>query len=97
MALFCLYCIDRPNSLEVRLGARADHLAYVGAFAERILVAGPLLDDEGGMRGSMILMDFEDRAAAEAFCAADPYVKAGLFERVEIRPMRASIGTAARP
>ena len=51
--------------------------------------AGPTLDDGGaGMTGSLIIMEFEDGAAAEAFSRDDPYARAGLFESVVVRPWR---------
>lgn len=90
--LFALMCLDKPNALEVRMGAREAHLAYVRERIEQVKLAGPLLDDEGGMAGSLLILDVADRAAAEAFNAADPYTLAGLWGSVEIRAFKASIG-----
>ncbi|HEY3951690.1 YciI family protein [Phenylobacterium sp.] len=95
MALFVLSCIDRPDSLERRMAAREAHLAYVAAHRDLVRLAGPYLDDEGRMAGSMFVIEAPDRAAVEAFSAADPYVLADLFERVEIRPWRVSVGAIA--
>lgn len=92
MSLFILYCVDRENALEVRLAAREAHLAYIGSRAAEVQIGGPMLDDEGRMAGSMLVIDVADRAAAEAFSAADPYTKAGLWQRVEIRPIKLSVG-----
>jgi hypothetical protein len=47
------------------------------------------------MAGSMLIIEVADRAAAEAFAASDPYAVAGLFERVEIRAWRATVGALA--
>jgi uncharacterized protein len=83
--LFALICDDRPGALEVRKANRAAHLDYIretGVVAQ----AGPLLDAEGAMAGSLVILDVPDRAAAEAWVAGDPYCRAGLFERVAIRP-----------
>jgi len=44
------------------------------------------------MCGSLLVIEVADLAAAQAFSAADPYAKAGLFERVEVRPFRAGFG-----
>ena len=90
--LFALMCLDKPNALEVRMGAREAHLAYVRERIEQVKLAGPLLDDEGGMAGSLLILEVADRAAAEAFNAADPYTLAGLWGSVEIRAFKASIG-----
>jgi uncharacterized protein YciI len=92
MALFMLACFDKPNCLDLRMATREAHLAYAGAQREMIKVAGPMLDDAGGMAGSLFILEAEDRAAVEAFNAADPYQLAGVFGQVEIRGFRASIG-----
>ena len=92
MALFVLTCIDKPDSLAVRMAAREDHLAYVRARAGVVKLGGPFLDEAGGMAGSMIIIEAADQAAAEAFAAEDPYGLAGLFESVDIRPFRITIG-----
>jgi uncharacterized protein YciI len=44
------------------------------------------------MAGSMLIVELPDMAAAEAFAEADPYARAGLFERVEIRAWRPTVG-----
>jgi uncharacterized protein len=95
MTLFVLSCIDRPDSLERRMAAREAHLAYVADNRAMVRLAGPYLDDGGQMIGSMFVLEASDRAAVEAFSAADPYVLAGLFERVEIRIWRVSVGAIA--
>ena len=86
--LFALICTDRPASLELRMATRPDHLAYLDRYAAKLVHAGPLLDIEGRPAGSLLIVDVEDRAAAEGFAAADPYAKAGLFESTVIRGYR---------
>jgi uncharacterized protein YciI len=93
MPLFALICFDRPNALDLRIATREAHLAYVGQHRAMLKVAGPMLDEAGGMAGSMFILEAPDRAAVEAFTAADPYSLAGLFGQVEIRGYRASIGS----
>jgi uncharacterized protein YciI len=92
MPLFVLTCIDKPGGLAARMAAREAHLAYVRETAITRL-GGPFLDAEGNMTGSMLIIEAEDLAAAEAFAAADPYRTAGVFERVEIRPFRVTVGS----
>ena len=87
--LFAVMCADRPASLDLRLATRAAHIAYLTTYADRLVHGGPLLDAEGRPCGSLLLIDVEDRAAAEGFAASDPYAKAGLFESTVIRPFRA--------
>ncbi len=91
MAQFVLTCVDKPDSLEVRLGAREAHLAYLRESGA-VKLAGPFLDEAGGPVGSLLIIEAEDLATAQAFAAADPYALAGLFQSVEVRPFRATIG-----
>ncbi len=92
MPLFVLTCLDKADSLDVRLGAREAHLAYV---AERgvLKLGGPFLNEAGDMAGSLMIVETADLEAAREFNANDPYTKAGLFESVDIRPFRVTIGS----
>jgi len=92
MALFVLVCIDKPNALALRLATREAHFAWARSLGNTIRLGGPFLDGAGEMAGSLIIIEVEDMAAAEAFSEADPYRRAGLFESVEIRPWRATFG-----
>jgi hypothetical protein len=93
MAFFVLTCIDKPNALDLRMATREAHFAYARDLpAGFIRLGGPFLDEKGDMAGSLIIIEAADMAAAEAFSLADPYRKAGLFERVEIRPWKATFG-----
>ncbi|HUZ13097.1 MAG TPA: YciI family protein [Caulobacteraceae bacterium] len=92
MGLYVLVCIDKPGALELRRATRAAHLAYAGEHRAMLRLAGPFLDEAGEMAGSLFILEADDLAAAQAFHAADPYRLAGLFERVEIRPWRATVG-----
>ena len=87
--LFAIVCTDRPASLDLRLATRPAHLAYLTTYADRIVHGGPMLDADGRPCGSLLLVDVEDRAAAEGFAMSDPYAKAGLFEATVIRGFRA--------
>ncbi|MFN6956366.1 MAG: YciI family protein [Acetobacteraceae bacterium] len=87
--LFVISCTDKPGALALRAATRPAHIAHLSAVAGRILLGGPVLDPEGRPVGSTLVIEAADRADAEAFAAADPYVQAGLFESVVIRPFRA--------
>ena len=95
MAMFVLMCVDHPGALDRRMAAREAHLAYVSEHISLVKIAGPLLDDEGQMAGSMFVIEAPDKAAVEAFSAADPYRLAGLFERVEVRSWKVTVGALA--
>ncbi len=92
MPLFALTCIDEPNALDLRMATREAHLAYVGVADARLRLGGPFLDDNGQMAGSLMIVEAADLAGAKAFNAADPYQRAGLFESVDIREFRVTIG-----
>ena len=83
MALYALICTDRPGLIETRKANREAHLAYLAASGVA-RQAGPFLDAEGALTGSLLVIEVADRAAAEAFAEADPYARAGLFADVRI-------------
>jgi uncharacterized protein YciI len=85
---FAVQCLDKPDSLALRLGTRAVHLDYIASLGEKIAVAGPYLDDAGNPCGSLLIFMAEDNAQAAAMAANDPYALAGLFESVTVRPWR---------
>jgi uncharacterized protein len=91
--LFVITAFDRPGALELRLQVQPAHLDYLKRTAARIKVAGPLLNENDQPIGSLLIVEADDRAAAEAFAADDPYRREGVFERVEIRPWRAALGS----
>jgi uncharacterized protein YciI len=95
MPLFVAICIDKPGALDLRLATREAHVNYVRAEPGKMKLAGPFLDEAGEMAGSLIIFEAPDHAAAKAWTDADPYNRAGLFERVEVRPWKATIGTIA--
>jgi len=87
---------DGKDVLAQRLAARPEHLARLVALrdAGRLLLAGPCpaIDSEdpgpAGFSGSVVIAEFESLDAARAWAGADPYVGAGVYQRVEVRPFR---------
>ncbi len=94
--LYVIAGLDQPDSLASRLAARPAHLARLSALQDtgRLLVAGPCpaIDspDPGpaGFSGSIIIAEFDSLADAQTWAAADPYVAAGVYARVDVRPFR---------
>ena len=88
---------DAPQSLEQRMQARPAHLARLVALKDtgRLLLAGPCpaidAEDPGpaGFSGSIVIAEFDSLVAARVWADADPYVDAGVYARVEVRPFRA--------
>jgi len=94
--LYAIFGNDVPNSSERRQGARPAHLARLQALqdAGRLVLAGPFpaIDaiDPGaaGFSGSLIVAEFTSLAAAQAWADADPYVAAGVYAQVAVRPYK---------
>lgn len=87
--LYAIYCIDKPNSMDLRLAQRPAHIEYLKAREGQILVGGAQLGEDGeAMLGSVLIIDAQDAAAAQAFADNDPFAKAGLFESVRVTRWR---------
>ena len=94
--LYAIFGNDVPDSLDQRLAARPGHLARLQALQNegRLILAGPFpaVDaiDPGvaGFSGSLIVAEFASLAAAEAWAQADPYMAAGVYAQVAVRPFR---------
>lgn len=93
---YAIVAEDVEDSLERRAGARADHLARLRelATAGRLLTAGPLpaidADDPGpaGFTGSLIVAEFDSLDEAKAWADADPYIAAGVYKAVSVKPFK---------
>jgi uncharacterized protein YciI len=93
--LVAIICLDKPNSLELRMATRPAHLKWVEENAPPGVHIGPILSDDGAsFLGSLWVAEFEDLAAAREFMKNDPYVKAGLFGQLIIQPTRNVAGKA---
>ncbi|SMB37323.1 putative enzyme [Serratia proteamaculans] len=94
--LYLIYAQDVPNSLENRLSVRPAHLARLQALrdAGRLVVAGPnpAIDsnDPGsaGFSGSTVIAEFASLADAQAWAEQDPYVAAGVYADVTVKPFK---------
>jgi len=94
--LYAIISEDVVDSLEKRKLARPDHLARLELLknAGRLILAGPhpKLDNENpgdaGFTGSLVVAEFNSLADAEAWAAADPYVTAGIYAKVTVKPFK---------
>ncbi|MEL6642646.1 MAG: YciI family protein [Pseudomonadota bacterium] len=82
---------DKPGALETRLANREAHLAYVKETGV-VEQAGPFLDADGQMSGSLLILSVDSMADAEAWAADDPYAKAGLFDSVSLTEWNRVLG-----
>lgn len=93
---YAIMATDKADSLSARLAARPDHLARLQVLqdAGRLLLAGPhpAIDaaDPGsaGFSGSLVVAEFTSLEQAQAWADADPYVVAGVYEQVTIKPFK---------
>jgi uncharacterized protein len=87
---------DVPNSLPLRLPVRSDHVARLEALNSegRLLIAGPhpAIDSENpgdaGFTGSLVIASFDSQEAAQLWADADPYVAAGVYKTVTVKPFK---------
>lgn len=94
--LYAIYALDQAGSLEHRLQARPVHVERLKVLVEegRLLLAGPLpaVDSEdpgpAGFSGSLIIAEFDSLADARAWADEDPYMAAGVYESVEVKPFK---------
>jgi len=96
---YAIIAEDTPNSLEKRMQARPAHLARLTALqaAGQLLLAGPFpaidSNDPGpaGFSGSLIVAEFDNLHAAQAWADADPYMAAGVYNQVSVKPFRKTL------
>jgi len=92
--LYAIIAQDIENSLSKRMGARPDHVSRLHQLKDegRLILAGPhpAIDvsepGEAGFSGSLIVADFEDLQQAREWADADPYVAAGVYASVVVKP-----------
>jgi len=89
--LFALIALDRPNASPGRADVRPEHLKFLDSLGDRLQLAGPFLNDKGEGIGSIVLLEAESLEAARATFDRDPYVKAGLFDMVMVKPWKTVI------
>lgn len=92
MPLFTLLCRDRPESFDLRARSREAHLAYLAERGPAVKLGGPWLDGEGRSIGSLLIVEADDLAGAQALADGDPYARAGLFASVSVEPWRLVVG-----
>jgi len=94
--LYAIIASDKPNSLSDRLKVRPAHLERLRVLQDegRLILAGPhpAIDcedpGEAGFSGSLIVAEFPDLEAAQAWAMADPYVRESIFAEVMVKPFR---------
>jgi uncharacterized protein YciI len=93
---FAVFATDKPEQLQIREQVRPAHREHLrNPHPHQVVVrlGGPTLDDSGvKMNGTLLVVEAGSIEAVEAFLADDPYVKASIFERIEVRPWNWGLG-----
>ncbi len=94
--LYAIIAEDHPDSLNKRLSVRPDHVARLEELKQqgKLILAGPhpTIDSEdpgpAGFSGSLIVAEFESFEQAQSWANADPYIKAGVYKQVTVKPFK---------
>ena len=94
--LYAIIAQDVDNSLQDRLAARPAHLERLNTLLDqgRLILAGPhpAIDSEdpgeAGFSGSLVVAEFDDLEAAQSWANDDPYMHAGVYDKVTVKPFK---------
>ena len=84
---FIITAYDGENMLDRRMEVRPRHLENIARIKDRVVCAGGLLDEEGKMKGSVLVMEFDSRERVDEYLNSEPYVLEHVWERVEVERM----------
>jgi len=81
---FIIKAYDGAGKLEKRMEVRPRHLEGMQKLGDHLICAGGLLDDEGKMKGSALILDFDSREELDDYVAHEPYVLEKVWEKIDI-------------
>ena len=81
---YLITCLDRKNSLSLRLETRDEHIKYLKKIGRKLVLAGPILDKNSNPKGTVLILDYKDENTVKEFLKNDPYNVRDLFESVKI-------------
>ena len=84
---FLIKAYDGEGMLQKRMEVRPRHLEGMKALGKQIICAGGILDEEGRMKGSALVLEFASRAALDEYLANEPYVVEGVWQKIEVDTM----------
>ena len=88
---FVIRAYDGADMLEKRMEVRPRHLENMGKVKGKVVCAGGLLDEEGKMKGSLLVMDFESRDLLDEYLDSEPYITEHVWEKVIVERMNVVI------
>ena len=88
---FIVKAYDGEGMLDKRMEVRPRHLEGIERIKEHVICAGGLLDDEGNMKGSVLIMEYENREQLDEYLANEPYVQEKVWQKIEVERMNVVI------
>ena len=84
---FIVKAYDGEGMLDKRMEVRPRHLEGIERIKEHVICAGGLLDDEGKMKGSVLIMEYDNREQLDEYLANEPYVQEKVWQNIEVERM----------
>ena len=88
---YIITAYDGANMLDKRMEVRPQHLEGMAKLGEHVVCAGGLTDEEGKLKGSVLVLDFEDKAGVDEYLSNEPYVISKVWEKIEVEPINVVI------
>ena len=88
---FIVKAYDGKGMLNKRMEVRPRHLEGIERIKEHAICAGGLLDDEGKMKGSVLIMEYDSREQLDEYLANEPYVQENVWQKIEVERMNVVI------
>ena len=88
---YIIKAYDGEGMLDKRMEIRPRHLEGIERIKEHVICAGGLLDDEGKMKGSVLIMEYENREQLDECLAKEPYVQEHVWQKIEVERMNVVI------
>ena len=88
---YIIKAYDGEGMLDKRMEIRPRHLEGIERIKEHVICAGGLLDDEGKMKGSVLIMEYESREQLDEYLANEPYVQENVWQKIEVERMNVVI------
>ena len=88
---FIITAYDGKGMLEKRMEVRPRHLENMGKINGKVLCAGGLLDEEGKMKGSVMILEFEDKALLEEYLKTEPYIVENVWQDIKVETINTVI------
>jgi len=88
---YAIMAHDGKDMLEKRLAVRQRHLENIARIKGKVICAGGILDEEGKMAGSVMILDFDSKELLDEYLKSEPYIQEHVWETVEVERMNVVI------